>query len=220
MRTTPLLALLPAVAVAQQQFPTSRSTSAAAKIAELKVVPITLDNWKTTLHPGAATASPGIESWMIFVTGGNKTCYGLCKHSEEVWNQSVAVISAGTRNPPNLGLLNCEKEPVLCHGWATLPPQILHMQLPQPLPDQSTPASTVRSISFNRSSVTTEEISNLVLKDKYLETKPYDSIFQPFDGLLAKLGLQLPLGYAAWGFSLIPSWVFMIGISMLSRTFM
>ena len=47
-----------------------------AKIAEVNVQRLTLDNHKDVLKPGAATASPGIEEWMIFATGGNKTCYG------------------------------------------------------------------------------------------------------------------------------------------------
>lgn len=247
MRFSPVVLALPALAVAQQvplldqlkgffnkatasissvasNIPTSISVpnpvaKAASKFAQLNVVPITLENHKTVLQPGAATASPGIEEWLIFVTGGNKTCYGLCTRAETAWNESTALISA-KKNPPNLGLINCETDGVLCHAWQVHPPNLLHMQLPQPLADQSLPTSTVRNIFVNRTSVTAPEIAALVLQDKYLETKPYESVFQPFDGFLAKTGLQIPLGYVSFGISKVPSWVFMIGVSFISRNFM
>lgn len=156
---------------------------------------------------------------MVFVTGGNKTCFGACGTAETAFNKSVPLLAAAP-NPPSLAMLNCESEPILCHAWAVSPPQLLHMQLPQPLPDQSTPSSTVRSIPLNRTTVTASQIAAYHIQDKYLEKTPYEGIFHPFDGPLAKYGLAIPAGYLIWGFSLIPSWAFMIGISFLSRTFM
>lgn len=247
MRVSTALLALSATAAAQQQIPlldqlkgwfnkASISLSSAlpnlpssipnpvapiaAKVAKSKVVPITLDNWKSVLKPGAATAVPGIETWYIFVTGGNKTCFGLCARSELAFNESVVLIETASRNPPNFGMINCEQENILCHSWVTHPPQVLYMQLPQPLPDQSQPASTVRSINVNRTAVTGAELASLHLQSKFHDFKPYESIFQPFDGLLAKTGLQLPFGYVSWGFAQIPSWMLMIGFSMLSRNFM
>ncbi|KAF7192566.1 hypothetical protein HII31_06113, partial [Pseudocercospora fuligena] len=58
-----------------------------------------------------------------------------------------------------LGMINCETDGVLCHAWAVSPPLLYYLQLPQPLPDQSTPASTVRSIKLNRTTVTAPEIA-------------------------------------------------------------
>ena len=250
MRFSPLILALPALATAQEQFPfinqvkgwfaqASKSitsaipsapsisipsipnpvASGAKKIASLSVNRITLDNHKQLLAPGAATASPGIEEWLIFVTGGNKTCYGVCGHSETAFNESVALISASP-SPPNLGMIDCEKEGVLCYSWLAQAPTILHILIPQPLPDQSQPSVTYRSIDVNRTSVTPTEIAALTLQQKYKETEPYEGIFKPFDGPLAKYDLNLPMGYALWGFSKVPSWMFMIGISMLSRSFM
>lgn len=193
--------------------------SGAKKIADLNVQPITLANHDQILKPGAATASPGIETWMIFVTGGNKTCYGRCAHAEKAWHESVALLSASP-NPPNLGLLDCEADTVLCHAWAVSPPQVLHFQLPQPLPDQSTPASTVRNIRVNRTTITAPEIAAVHLQETYKEKEPYEGFWHPFDGPLAKFGLNVPVGYVIWGFSMIPSWAFMIVVSMVSRTFM
>lgn len=245
MRASTLLLALPALAAAQQQVPLmdqlkgwfNKATSSisnapsslsvpnpiasgAAKVAELKVSRLTVDNYKTVLQPGAATASPGIEEWMVFVTGGNKTCYGLCKRAEQAWNESAALIAAGSSHPPNLAVLDCETDGVLCNAWAMIPPQVLHMQLPQPLADQSTPASTVRAIPLNRTAVTPPQLAALHLQEKYKDVEPYDSIWQPIDGLLAKNNLALPIGYVIWAASLIPSWAFMIIVSFVSRNLM
>ena len=103
MRTSPLLLALPALSSAQQVpfldqvkgwFAQASSTvssaipsvpsisipnpvaSGAAKIAAAKVQRLTIENFNNVMKPGAATASPGIEPWMVFVTGGNKTCFG------------------------------------------------------------------------------------------------------------------------------------------------
>lgn len=248
MRTSPLLLALPALATAQQQFPfldqvkgwfaqASNTISSAipsapsavkvpnpiaagAKaVAGAKVERVTVNNYSNLLKPGAATASPGIEEWMIFVTGGNKTCFGKCLHAETAWNESTALMSA-SRSPPNLGMLDCESEPVLCNAWAVGPPTVLHFLLPQPLADQSTPATTCRSIGLNRTTVTAPEIAAIHLQEKYKEKEPYEGFFHPFDGPLAKYGLSIPVGYAIWGFSLIPSWAFMILVSFASRSMM
>lgn len=193
--------------------------SGAAKFADLNVARLTLENHKDVLKPGAATASPGIEEWMIFVTGGNKSCYGRCLHAEIAWNESVPLISA-SKTAPNLALLDCETDGVLCSAWAVSPPSVYHMLLPQPLPDQSLPATTVRSFNLNITSVTPTEIAAIHTQEKYKETEPYEGFWHPFDGPLAKAGLNIPVGYAIWGFSKIPSWMFMIGVSFLSRNIM
>jgi hypothetical protein len=55
-----------AVASAQTIIPNPAS-SAANKIAALNVRKLTLENYKESLQPGAATSSPGLEAWFIFV---------------------------------------------------------------------------------------------------------------------------------------------------------
>ena len=194
-------------------------TSGAAKVASLNVQRLTVDNHKDVLKPGAATASPGIEEWMIFITGGNKTCYGSCERAETAWNES-AVLMGASSSPPHLATLNCETDGVLCHAWAVSPPEVLHFLLPQPLADQSTPATTCRAISVNRTTITAPEIAAIHLQEKYKETEPYEGFWHPFDGPLAKFGLNVPAGWVIWGFSQIPSWAFMILVSVASRSFM
>jgi len=191
----------------------------AAKLANLNVNRLTVENHKELLQPGAATAHPSIEQWLIFVTGGNKTCYGLCGAAETAWNESVALL-ATSRNPPNLALLNCETDGVLCHAWYVSPPQLLHIQLPQPLVDQTAAATTFRAIPVNRTTITAPQLAAVHLEEKYLETAPYEGFWHPFDGPLAKNGLNIPFGYVLWGFSQVPSWMFMLLVSFLSRNMM
>lgn len=191
----------------------------AAKIADLTVDRLTLENHKEILAPGAATASSGTEDFMLFLTGGNKTCFGLCGHAETEFNKSVALIAASP-NPPHLAILSCETDPVLCNAWALGAPTVLYMKLPHPQADQTKPATDVYILPLNRTSVTAAEIAAIHTETKYQEKVPYEGYFHPFDGQLAKLGLGIPFGYAVWGFGLIPSWAMMIGISFFTRTFM
>jgi hypothetical protein len=94
------------------------------------------------------------------------------------------------------------------------------MLLPHPLPDQSRPATTVRYIRLNRTSVTAAELAALHTEEKYKETPPYEGLFHPFDGLVQKVGLAVPLAWVIWGLSKMPSWLPMIVISLFSRTVM
>ena len=191
----------------------------AAKIAEYTVDQVTLENYKQVFTPGAATSEAGSDNVMLFVTGGNKTCFGLCGHAETEWNKSVPLLAAA-KDAPRLATLNCESDPVLCNAWALGPPTIAYILLPQPLADQSTPATTLHSIALNRTSVTTNDIVVLHTEQKYAEKAPYEGYFHPFDGQLAKLGLGIPFGYLIFYFNMVPSWAMMVGISMFSRTFM
>ena len=55
---------------------------------------------------------------------------------------------------------------------------------------------------------------------KYETGLVYEGYFDPIDGQLAHFGLLKPIGYVLFGFSMIPSWAFMLVISMVSRTVM
>lgn len=94
------------------------------------------------------------------------------------------------------------------------------MHIPKPLADQSAPAPTVRYIPLNRTSVSAPELTKLVVQKEYEKTEPYEGMWHPFNGPLQQYGLAIPLGYVFWGFSKMPSWLPMILISFLSRTFM
>ena len=58
----------------------------ASKVAAISVSPITLDNWREVLKPSASAKGTEAEEWMIYVTGANKTCYGLCARADTAWN--------------------------------------------------------------------------------------------------------------------------------------
>lgn len=238
-----IVTLLPAVTFAQEQkplgvfgenlqawydtarsyFPTSLSNpidAGASKIAAKNVVVLTKDNWQETLKPRpSATAAQGPENWMIFISGGNKTCLGRCVGVENRWNESAAVFAADP-TAPNLGYINCENNAILCSIWAAAPPSVWYIQLPIPAADQSKPATTIHVVRLNTTTTTTQEIVQIHIKKTYEKLPAIQGIFHPFDGQLARFGLNMPVGYALFAFSLIPSWAFMIGVSFLSRTLM
>lgn len=58
------------------------SKGGAATIVNKEVTPIRLTNWESLLAP--KDDGPAQE-WLIYVTGGNNTCYGLCKQSDKAW---------------------------------------------------------------------------------------------------------------------------------------
>ena len=107
--TSALLLALPAIVAAQQQKPlqdtlqgwfdkaksfipgavTSPINTGAARVAAEKVTLLTKENWASTLTPSASSSfSDGPEEWMVFFSGGNKTCYGRCEGLEKAWNVS------------------------------------------------------------------------------------------------------------------------------------
>ncbi|KAK5684555.1 hypothetical protein LTS10_004426 [Elasticomyces elasticus] len=207
-----------AASAASATIPTSIPdpvAAGAATFAATKVDRLTLENHSTLLK----SSSPGIEEWMFLVTGGNASCFGMCQRAEAAWNESVALISASS-SPPKLAMLDCDNDGVLCAAWALSPPTIIHAFLPHPLPDQSTPETTMRAINLNRTTVTAPEIAAIHLQETYKDVAPYEGFWHPFNGMLAQYGLQVPAGYAIYYFAKIPSWAFMIGVSFISRSVM
>lgn len=109
-----LLLVLPAIAVAEEQIPLldkvlgffNKATAAvssaipaspsapinaaaekgAAKAAAAIQHPITWDNWRETLTVDPTASTPTTQDWLVFVTGGNKTCFGLCGNATKAWN--------------------------------------------------------------------------------------------------------------------------------------
>jgi len=237
-----LLLALPALALAQEQVPIvdkikgwldqaqsfissavpsvpSPLDAGAAKVAEHVETALTLENWESVLSadPSATTAGP--TDFIVYITGGNKTCYGLCGNATKAWNDSLALLSASP-SAPKFAVLDCESEPVLCNAWAVGPPSIYYISIPHALADQSAPAPLAYYIPLNRTSVTSSEITAISTKQTYKNTEPYEGIWHPFNGLIAQYNLGVPIGYVLWGFSKMPSWLPMILISFFSRSFM
>ncbi|KAL8833625.1 MAG: hypothetical protein Q9170_004173 [Blastenia crenularia] len=239
MRLTAVLPLLPLTIAAQQQKPLGENiqswldkaksyipnaasapiASTAAKAASSNVVHLTNNNWKETLTPSTSDPFEGPESWMVFFSGGNKTCYGRCTGVEQAWNESVALLAVDP-SAPKLAYVNCDKEPIFCATWAAGPPTIWHIELPVTQADQSTPATTIRIVGLNTTTATAADIVEIHTKKTYEQRPVYEGALHPFDGWVAQYGLLTPLGYTLYGFANIPSWAFMIVVSMGSRYIM
>ncbi|KAI4241525.1 MAG: hypothetical protein L6R40_004504 [Gallowayella cf. fulva] len=243
MRLTTSLLLLPlTLTAAQQQKPlgqnlqswfekaksylpsapsaaTSPLASTAAKAAANTVTPLTTENWKSVLSPSSTDPSQGPEEWMILFSGGNKSCYGRCAGVETAWNKSAALLAADP-TAPKLAHVDCDRAAVLCTTWAAAVPTIWWVQIPVTGTEQSRPATTIRILGLNTTTVTAGDIVK-IHREKTYEKKPvYEGALHPFDGWAAKMGLNVPLGYVLYGFANVPSWAFMIVISMGSRYIM
>lgn len=179
----------------------------AAKIAGSKVTPLTISNYEEYFNAADA-------EYLVLVTGGNKTCGGYCHNVDVAWNKSAAILAADLA-APKMASIDCESQSVLCTTWSASPPTVWHINRLSP------GAKTDIYVNyFNVSTVTAQDVLALHTGKKYEDGILLDSYFHPFDGTLAQLGLNKPAGYALWAFGLIPSWSFMILISMGSRYFM
>ncbi|KAF2005178.1 hypothetical protein P154DRAFT_518711 [Amniculicola lignicola CBS 123094] len=208
-----------AVTSAIPAAPSSAAEAAASKAAAAVVYELTPENWKQVLTADATAGAPTTQDWVVYINGGESTCYGMCGNATKAWNASVALISAKP-SAPKLATLDCEAHQILCNEWSVGPPSIYYMQLPQPLADQSAPGPTVRFISLSRNATTVDTITKIVLDKEYEDTPPYEGMFHPFTGLLQQYGVATPFAYVMWGFAKMPSWLPMILISFFSRSFM
>lgn len=125
MRFIPLLTLLPALAVAEEQVPLADRVQGwfnkaksylptatpvipvAEKVADIPkkviqektVTPFNSTNWQSLLEPASTP-----QDWLVFVTGGNKTCFGRCGRAEKSFN-----VSAPSYSPRKLTNGHCNK---------------------------------------------------------------------------------------------------------------
>jgi hypothetical protein len=242
-----LLLALPAIAVAEEQIPlldkvkgffnkataavsssipavpsapiNAAANKAASKAAEAIQHPLTLENWKQVLTVDPTASPPTTQDWLVFITGGNSTCFGLCGNATKAWNASLPVVAA--KSPAlKFAYLDCETENLLCNQWSVGAPALYLFSIPKPLADQSAPVPVVRYQPLNRTSTTTETFKTLLVDNEIEKVAPYEGFFHPFNGEIQKFGLALPYAYITWGFSKMPSWLPMILVSFFSRSFM
>lgn len=112
MRYSSAILALPALALAQDQVPLADKLrgwfkqaqeyipssipsvipdpvdAGASFVAEQYVQELNLTNWKSIVAPSPAAQTAGPEEWLIFLTGGNATCYGLCGNVTKEWTVS------------------------------------------------------------------------------------------------------------------------------------
>lgn len=212
---------------------------AASKAAEAIQHTLTVENWREVLTVDPTASTPTTQEWLVFITGGNNTCFGLCANATKAWNvrsvpnlslrhcnkitdfyQASLPVLAAKPNAPKFAYLNCEVENILCNMWSVGAPSLYHFSIPKPMADQSAPVPLVRYRPLNRTSTTTETFKTLIVDNEIEKVEPYEGFFHPFNGDIHKYGLALPYAYITWGFSKMPSWLPMIAISFLSRSFM
>lgn len=189
--------------------------AAAAKGASWTVHPLTMLNYEELLDTDLSR--PGPTEWMVLVSGGNKTCGGRCTRLEVAFNETASILAADV-TAPKLGYLNCDDQAVLCATWQAKPPTIWHIHRPHPIAgEQSAPVSTVTINYLRLNETTTQDIVALHTGKKYEDGLVYDGIFQPFDGLLKQYGIHKIAGYVMFAIGLVPSWGYMLAISMITR---
>jgi PTH2 family peptidyl-tRNA hydrolase len=109
MRFIQALVILPALAAAQEQVPLADRVQGwfnkaksylptatpvvptVAKVVEQKVqqqkaatvnvTPFNTSNWQSILEPSSEP-----QDWLVYVTGGNKTCFGRCENADKAFN--------------------------------------------------------------------------------------------------------------------------------------
>ncbi|KAI0401363.1 hypothetical protein F4802DRAFT_429327 [Xylaria palmicola] len=188
--------------------------AAAAKAGANRVDIISLHNWKDTLYGPVAPGSTTPEEWWVFITGRNKTCFGHCGKVEAAFNETAGKFALEP-NSPHTALLNCDDQPVLCNAWSAPVGSLwIFEMLPEPAP------ITIFTKRLNLTTTTSDDLVQLQ-KDGYKTVaKEHDGVFHPFNGPLAQNGLSIPVGYILWVFSVIPSWLFMVVVSLFSRRMM
>ncbi|KAL2260989.1 hypothetical protein VTK26DRAFT_4835 [Humicola hyalothermophila] len=150
----------------------------------------------------------------------------------------------------HLGYLNCDDHPVLCNAWSAGTGSLWHLELlPPPAPvvihtrrfnlTTVTEQDLVDAFVKYKSGAEAEEAKKEQeqrekekaeggegegekVKRRELRFVRFDNDgwLHPFDGKLARYGLNVPLGYAVWALNSIPSWAMMLAISFISRTMM
>ena len=236
---TPILSLLALrTAAAQEQVPifekfgswfeqaksyipsaaTNPVQGASSAVAAHAVQPLTTQNWQSVLtHSKLAEA--GIESWMVYITGGNKTCGGRCGALDAAFNETAALLAAAP-SPPKLARLDCDASPVLCTTWFTGPPAIWYVRLPVPAAEQTPAPTDIHVLRLNTTTSTVQEMVDLHARKQY-EGKPLvTGALHPFDGWAAKLGLNIVMGYVLAGVNMVPSWSIMLVVSFVTRALM
>jgi len=188
--------------------------AAAAKAGGKTLHILTLNDWEQTIRGSVKPSSTTPEEWWVLVTGGNKTCFGHCGVVETAFNETAALFAA---NPtaPHLAYLDCDNQPVLCNSWGAGPPNLWIMEVAAP------PAKVdIRWLNLNTTTTSVKTFTELHSSKRWKSRPIYEGYFHPFDGQLAQFHLAVPLGYLFWGFAIVPSWMFMIGISFISRNIM
>ena len=213
---------LTAVSKVHNPKPTAKSPikEAANAVAAKKVQVLNRSNYRSLLTPAPDARGP--TEWLVYVTGGNKTCGGHCHNLHVSWNESAAILAADPL-APNLGLIDCDNDRVLCAIWTAKPPTIWHIQRPAPgqaLEGREVGKSDIRVNYLNYTTTTASDMVALHTGSKYKDGYLIEHSYHLFDSWLAEKGLLDAFGWVMFLVNLVPSWTIMLTISMVTRTLM
>lgn len=127
---------------------------------------------------------------------------------------------AADKTSPNLGYVNCEDNQVLCGAWSAGAPSVWVFEVPQAQVGEERRPTSLHIVNLNSTTVTSERIFEIYSGKHYQKLQAYEGFLHPTDSFLARTNLNVAMGYAIYGLGMIPNWLFMIGISFLSRTLM
>jgi hypothetical protein len=77
-----------AVSSAVPAVPSSPVAASAAKVAESVQHHLTLNNWKDVITHDPTVSAPTTQDWVVYINGGNVTCFGHCGNATKAWNVS------------------------------------------------------------------------------------------------------------------------------------
>lgn len=80
-----------AISSAVPAAPSNPVKAASAKVTESVQHELTLENWKDVLTVNPTVSTPATQEWLVYITGGNTTCFGLCGNATQAWNVCLPV---------------------------------------------------------------------------------------------------------------------------------
>jgi hypothetical protein len=75
-----------AISSAVPAAPSNPAKAASAKAAESIQHELSLENWKEVLTVDPTVSTPTTQDWLVYITGGNATCFGQCGNTTAAWN--------------------------------------------------------------------------------------------------------------------------------------
>lgn len=159
---------------AQEYLPTAASVpsvipnpvdAGASFVAEAVVHELNLTNWQSIVAPSPSAQTAGPEEWMIFLTGGNTTCYGLCGNVTKEWTVSLHYSHQRVKEER----LTAETEIRRAFGSNSFPTQVRQHRLR----DRTNPMQlVVRRSSFDRTRLASSAPGRPVQASYYCSIHP------------------------------------------------
>ena len=201
--------------------PATATDAAAAAVASKAVTPLTASNWASVLAPQKIPTE-----WLVLITGGNRTCAGMCNGVDAAFNKTAARLAPDLK-APKLAKIDCDTYGPTCTSWWAAPVTVWHIEVPALAEKEAAKVkggeqapTKITATGLNVTTATAQEITELYTLDKWKEGDAVEGYFHPFDGPIARFGLMGPFGQAADALGRIPPWMLMLVISFITRSMM